>query len=1329
MSRKFSDGFFIWFLTLILIMHEVSGRDNSIKFKHIYEGLSQSTVLSIMQDRKGFIWIGANNGLNRYDGAEFTIYESSINDLTTLSDSYRIDALLEDDTGNIWVGTSNGLNRYLRDYDAFTRYLNDSSKPGTISDNFIEAIGHDNWGNLWVGTANGLNRYHQDADTFSVYKTDRGLLSNYIETIMVDSKGILWVETQGGHLHYYDKINDRFIPHDEFNKQIATKNVQVVYAMAEDTRGYLWLGTSEQGILLLKEGEKMIQYTHDEANPGSIAHDAILSIFCDRSGNMWVGTQNYGLDLFNQEDKTFSHFVYDANNPYSLSSNSVHSIFEDKDGRLWFGTFHTGLNVIDLYMEKFSSYRHIPTLQNSLSNNVVTSFLEDKNNNLWIGTDGGGLNYYDRRYNRFTHFRQGPGKLKSNAVLSLCYDNNANIWIGTWEGGINIYNQQTNSFSYLNRENCGLNSNHVFSLLHTKDGKIYAATFNGGLGIYDIARRKFTSYPGNDADSTGFTSLNLSCLYQDRKGEIWIGTFSDGLYLLRYDNDQKVSFTHFTSENSGLSDNIINTIYEDLKGNFWIGTFNGGLNLMDRKPGECRVYLKENGLPSNTVMSMLEDDEGNLWIGTASGFCKFNPRENSFRIYHINDGLQGKEFSRSAAYKTRKGEFLFGGTQGFNLFNPDKALDNPFAPDVYITGFRINNRPVYVGQKNSPLKHHISETSELVLSYKQSFISFDYIGLNYSHGDRNKYAYILEGLEDEWNNIGNYRTATYTNLSPGEYIFRVKAANNDNRWNKEGASIKITITPPFWATWWFRIIVIITIISGAYFWYRQRMNRIKKQNRLLETKVQERTEELQQKTIALEERSAELKQKTVALEASKQETDDILLTVKEGLFLLNGDFKVGSQYAQILESIFERKDIANQYFFDLLEDQVDDNILETTKRFLDLMFKEDVNDNMLEPLNPLNEVKFVFNRGKRIKYLTFEFSRIKSVEDKNIELMATVRDITEQILLEQKLKTTEERTNRQMNWLLSILHVDPHMLQEFIESASKELTYADSLLDLQNKDRKGILKKVYRSMHLIKGNASLLALDFFAKQVHNIEDKISELQDKVKLVKPDFDMLAEMVGETIQMLTEVNELLEKIGNIHTQMRPKRSFEGKMLTDSLQNLIKQLGDDFGKKVTLDYSNFRINEIPHQYWLMVREVLVQLIRNAVTHGIETPEERLKTHKPEEGKISIKSMIKDDMFQLSLSDDGRGIQVEKLKERVHASGNWDTKELKDWKEEDLVNTIFTSGISTADAVDMAAGRGVGLDSVKDRIDSHKGTISLDFKQGKYTCFNICLPLPTDN
>ena len=1125
MKKIIINGILIYLLIYSIHLSYAS----QIKFKHVYDGLSQGSITCLLQDKKGFMWIGTNNGLNRYDGIQFKIYENQYNDSTSLSDN-KINTLYEDEAGALWIGTSLGLNRYDDTHDRFIRYQISSDKPAVLYDNYIQNIFKDRNNRLWIATGSGINRLDAGSNHFVLYDTETGLRSNYIDRMIIDHSGTIWAASRGGYLHYYDSVSDTFVPHKSINTKLNSLGVDMIRDICPDNRGNLWLATYSKGLIVLSAGGDILHYEHEPDNPGSLAHNAIISLLFDHEGNLWVGTENYGLDLLRNGSGVFTHFNYNPNDSYSLSSNSIYALFEDRNGLLWVGTFHTGINVIDPYEEKFDHYQHIANYKNSLSNNVVTSFQEDDQGNYWIGTDGGGLNYFNRAGRSFTHYRQVPGGLKSNAILSLCYDNKNNLWIGTWAGGINIFNHRNGFFNYFNSKNSNLESNNIYSIIRSTDGKMYIGTNGGGLSIFDDKNRRFTTFRNDRQNEYSISSDDIRFIYQDRTGDIWIATYSNGINRLDKDEKGAVIFTQYTMENTQLSDNHITTLFEDASSNFWVGTYSGGLNLMDRKTGACRIYRKEQGLINNMILGILEDTHGNLWISTGNGLCKFNPDSGNFRSFNLSDGLQGREFSLNASFKIRDGEFLFGGKNGFNLFDPEFTVNNPYKPPVYITNLKIFNKSINANTPNSPLKKSIQDTRELELSYKQSFISIEYVGINFTHGDENKYAYKLEGLEYEWNYVGSQRLASYSNLRPGTYRFRIKAANNDNLWNEKGTDIKIVILPPFWDTWWFRTIIILLVIGSIYLWYYTRMRRVKRMNRALEQKVRERTHELQ-------ERTDQLNHKTEALVTAKKETDDILQNVDEGLFLIDREYNIASQYARVLETIFERKKLAQIPFFNLLKGNIDINIFSTTYRYLNLMFKQDVDEETLIALNPLKEIKVNFEET-RSKYLSFKFGRIFSTNGEISELIVTVRDVTDQVLLTQKLQSAEEKTSRQINWLLSVLHVEPDRLNSFIQSVQEELDLIDTLLKSEDdsSDFETILNQVFRSMHSIKGNASLLALNFFADEAHKIEDKILEIQNVSEIESSDMDAVAEAVNIIRMNISEVHRLLERISTIHAKMR-------------------------------------------------------------------------------------------------------------------------------------------------------------------------------------------------
>jgi glucokinase len=480
----------------------------------------------------------------------------------------------------------------------------------------------------------------------------------------------------------------------------------------------------------------------------------------------------------------------------------------------------------------------------------------------------------------------------------------------------------------------------------------------------------------------------------------------------------------------------------------------------------------------------------------------------------------------------------------------------------------------------------------------------------------------------------------------------------------------------------------------------------------------------------IKEAEIALKESKKNLEQAKKETDYIMENVDEGLFLLNKNLEIGSQYSKALEDVFNEKNLAKKSLLDLLSSKLTDSDLRSADRYLNLMFKEDVEEDMLNNLNPLTGVQLNFEKSTNLlassKHLIFKFRRIKSKSGKIVSLIGIARDITNEITLEQRLKESEEQTERQMKWLLSLLHVEPALLLEFIAGVEKELEFIEKIFreEGESKDYKSILERVFRSMHLIKGNASFLELKFFIEQAHRFEDKISEIQKKDEIRSTDFVPLVLQLRDMRRNLEEVNQLIERISRIHKQMRPKRDYEHKLFIQSLQNLVNQLCEDAGKEVKFIHDQFKGNIIPYQYQLLVKDILIQLIRNSISHGIETPEEREQLKKDRCGTIIISNFQQDSKFGFCLKDDGRGLQLSKLREKLKTLGKWDPDQIDRWDDDKVRHSIFFPGISVSQNINMISGRGVGMDVVKSKVDTHKGEIVVNSAEGEYCEFIITIP-----
>jgi ligand-binding sensor domain-containing protein/signal transduction histidine kinase/DNA-binding response OmpR family regulator len=817
----FGSGFFSGIGTL-------SAQSPKLRFTHISneEGISNSTIESIFQDSLGFIWFGTRDGLNRYDGNEIVVYRNDPSDSNSLSDNF-IRCIYEDRHHHLWVGTTNGLNRLNREKNNFTRFKHRDNDPTSLSLNLVTSLAEDRSNHLWVGTfGGGINLFDEKKQAFIHYgaaplqavgsNQNKNITDNRVNALFADHAGNLWVATHNC-LNLFNTRDSSFTPFRN-DRAITNPSGNTITCIQEDRRGNLWLGTEDDGVFLFDPIQNgFTRFAHSDKNPASLGNNMIKSLLVDKKGRLWVGCINGGLNLFDPSKNLFFNYKNEPGNSSSLSQRTVSALWEDHQGNLWIGTHRGGVNVFSQAMEKFNLYRQ-ESASSSLSYNDVRAFCEDHDGNIWIGTDGGGLDLFSRDKHIFQHYRYDPFKdnsLGSDAVLDVMRDREGRIWVSTWGGGLNLMDKSTGHFiRYQNnpKDSNSISSNFVQKTFEDYEGYIWVATYYGGLNVFDPKKNIFTQIK----DPSGKTSLsgkNIVSILEDMEGHIWIGTDDGGLNCF-YETTRH--FTHYFNTDEKMPD--LRVLFVDSKNRLWVGQ--KGLFLFDPIRNNFRKYTVKAGLANEFIKGITEDGQGNLWIATSNGLTRFNPEANSFKKFNTGDGLQGLEYEANACLKSRDGEMFFGGINGFNSFYPGNIKTNPFIPPVYITGFQIFNQKINPGEKGSPLSADITLTKEIILSYKQSSFSFNFAALNFTIPENNEYAYKLEGLDKDWNFVGKEKKSSYTNLDPGDYTFRVKASNNDGLWNEEGAAVKIIITPPFWKTAWFTILLIAAALAALYFLYK-----------------------------------------------------------------------------------------------------------------------------------------------------------------------------------------------------------------------------------------------------------------------------------------------------------------------------------------------------------------------------------------------------------------------------------------------------------------------------------------------------------------------------
>ena len=838
-------------LLLFLIVNPslISAQHEGIRFESITPemGLSQATVHCILQDSKGFLWFGTEDGLNKYDGYNFTIYRHIERDSNSISDNF-IWALHEDSDGAIWVGTSTGgLNKYDAGRNVFVQYRHKTDDPKSLSQDDVRTIFEDRYKNLWVGTNNGgLNKFNKEDGTFTYYKhnpvDENSLSNNSIRAIIEDDEGNLWIGTNGGGLNRFNIRTEKFTRFTINPRTFNSINNNFIWSLLYDESGIIWIGTNGSGLNRLDPKTLTFKYySMEQDNSNSLPNNNITTLYQDAKGLIWVGTEG-GLSIIDKSKNKFTNIVHDPLRTGGLSNNLIRFITEDRSGLVWIGTVGGGINKYNRARKQFIHYQNDPANPNSLSSNLIRAVYEDSEGMLWVGTLGSGLNKINRTKNEYSHYNHNEnekGSISDDRITSIYEDSKKNLWVGTWGGGLNklpnLKEGSSRKFSCYKHNTVkpnSLPSDTIQAVYEDSFGNLWVGT-EAGLGVLIENENKFARFKHDPNNPNSLTDdrIQSKCIYEDIANNLWIGTWNglNRISLPGKINSTKageIEFKNYTSNFSdpnSISDNRVISIYEDPSSTkdkiiLWVGTVSGGLNRLTIIPNEngeqieIEHFTEKDGLPNNAIYGILGDDKGNLWLSTNNGLSKFNPEINSFRNYNESDGLQSNQFYWGASFKSKNGEMFFGGVNGITAFYPDELKDNQHIPEVYIVDLLLYNKPLTISE-DSPLKKSILETKELELNYDSYVITFEFVALDYTNPENNQYSYMLEGYDKDWIPSGTRRFVTYSGIGAGEYTFKVRGSNNDNKWNIEGASLKINILPPFWATLWFISLLIIVITS------------------------------------------------------------------------------------------------------------------------------------------------------------------------------------------------------------------------------------------------------------------------------------------------------------------------------------------------------------------------------------------------------------------------------------------------------------------------------------------------------------------------------------
>ncbi len=857
------------YVIILLILNTITTVANDpviLRQISIEQRLPGVSLQCIYQDSKGIMWFGLESvGLCKFDGQDYTIYENKANDSTSISNNFA-SSIKEDNSGSIWVGTLNGLNEFNREKGTFTRYFHEENNQNSIPDNCINEIIEDSYGYLWIATSNGLCKYHKEKKEYvHLLRTEENQLDKInVSTIYEDLEGNIWIGTwqkglllisaRTNYLHSKEWIDT---PASELKNTLKTEknwkhnpadinslsNTEIRQICQAD-ENHLWIGTSIGLNLFNIETEKFKRWKFNDTRTKILNESIYASLYQDKKGILWAGLASNGLAIIDWKNKKTTYLNANNYELYGLKSNSIRDIYEDKSGLIWIATKFQGIQIYDRRQEVF---KHIPEandIQDGLSNKFVLSIFEDSEEIIWIGTKEGGLNRYDPKKVTFKYYQNIPGNsksLKDNRVEYINEDKNGNLWLGT-KSGIEKFNKKNNIFNHYGNY-------HIKCFEIDKSGKFWIGTNSSGLFTFNPSSGSFSRHKSSHSQLFQNTYYHITCLFTDKNNSLWIGTSQDGLYKYSIETDEIIHFLHEPDNNKSISGNMIRSIFEDSKGYIWIGTKSDGLNRFNPANNTFKRIKKITGLPSNTIYSILEDEKNNLWMGTHNGITKFNIEKNTFTNFNETYGLQGKIFEINAFCKTKNGNILLGGSNGLNIFYPNSTFKKNYIAPVIISSIKVYDKIIGTD---------ITQYNEYTLNYNDKYISFNYAILDYSNPINNQYAYMLENFDEDWIYCGNRYFTSYTSLPPGEYIFKVKAANVDGDWNEEGIKVKLTIPVPYWKKSWFIALLIVIIITFIISIYLIRVSVVRRNEKYLMAVVKQKTQDLREANEILEKQKKEI---------------------------------------------------------------------------------------------------------------------------------------------------------------------------------------------------------------------------------------------------------------------------------------------------------------------------------------------------------------------------------------------------------------------------------------------------------------------------------------
>lgn len=807
----------------------------------VVDGLAQSTVTDVLQDKQGYIWIATLDGLQRYDGYQFTLYKSDPRNPAALSDNL-ISVLHEDRQGRLWIGTlQGGLNRFDPKTGAFVRYQPELGKNASLNSPQVTAINEDEQGRLWIGTSVGLNLYRAKTDDFKHWEhnplDDTALHNGSIGAITPAEGGQLWLGTGRGLTRFdpatehFHRFSTEYRAFGSYPNRSRDLDRSAINALLRDPDGTLWVATQGMGLFRL-DAERELSHFRQGNSASALASADVTSLLRDQSGQLWLGTAA-GLHRWLGDNVGFERLARNAADPQTLSSDEITTLLQDRSGLLWVGTAGGGLNRTALHQDNFGRLIHEPLSDDSLSHNSVLDMLEDSSGTIWMATFEG-LNRYDPVNRSWRHYRHNASdalSLASDRLQTLSRDSDGKLWLGTVSGEVNIFDPATGAALRITRANAPegkFSAYRIWRIAPHRDGNMWIAAEDGLflVGVHDHQVKAEFSF--NDFDSLGGAVVRT--ILPGRDGRVWFGTQGGGLQGYDPDTQRSFSLRYEAGNPASLSNNNVFALYEDRDGDLWVGTANG-LNRLaraDKDAGRNKFtsFNEADGLPSAAIYGILADRKGMLWLSTNQGLSRYDPRANTFRDYDAHNGLPGNEFNPGSALRTHSGTLYFGGIAGVAVFNPEQLRSNEFRPPIVLTEVLVRNQPLP--------RARLHDERVLQLTSSDNDLTFSFAALDYHRPEKNRFSYRLLGFEKDWQAATPRHEVSYTNLDPGTYTFEVKGSNNDGLWNKEPTRFAVEILPPPWASSLAYTAYLLLFGLGIYGLYQTHQRKLREQQTLNE---------------------------------------------------------------------------------------------------------------------------------------------------------------------------------------------------------------------------------------------------------------------------------------------------------------------------------------------------------------------------------------------------------------------------------------------------------------------------------------------------------------